>query len=59
MLTLAHWLSTLTIRSHAVGEQPSPDFQLCCCFSLLGLIASLAFGLLYGPDVLLPLAAAG
>jgi hypothetical protein len=59
MLTLAYWLSTFTIRSHAAIKGGSTDFQVCCCFSLLGLIASLAFALLYGPDALLALADAG
>lgn len=59
MLTLAHWLGTLTTRTHAVADRDSVDFQLCCYVSLLGVIVSLAFLHLYGPDAFLALADAG
>ncbi len=57
MLTVAHWLSAAAGRAHA-ATGGNAEFQVCVCFSLLGLIMSLVFLHLYGPDAFVLLAGA-
>ncbi len=57
MLTVAQWLSTAALRAHA-ATGANPEFQACACFSLLGLVMSLAFLHLDGPDAFVLLAGA-
>ena len=58
MLTLANGLLEFALRTRATLEADM-DLQVCCCFALLGLLASLAFLRICGPDAFVLIANAG